>query len=265
MGEERRAKASASPAVDETLAILRLLSTRTDPLPAGAISRSLHLPRSTTYKLLGILADHGFVTHLPEDRRYALGVAAFELGSAYSRQAGLARMSRPLLARLVDETRHNAHVAVLHGRDVLYVVEERAAGRPVLVTDVGVRLPAHLTASGLALLARLPAAQTRALYPDASAFVQRHDPGPATLSELRSTLQRVRARGYALEEGTVTPGLASVARAALDHAGYPQAAIALTYPAGDVDQDEVAALARRVAAYADELTRRLGGPGPEPA
>ena len=42
-------------------------------------------------------------------------------------------------------------IAVLHGRDVLYVVEERAPGRPPLVTDVGVRLPAHLTASGRAI------------------------------------------------------------------------------------------------------------------
>ena len=56
---------------------------------------------------------------------------------------------------------------MLHGRDVLYVVEERAPGRPPLVTDVGVRLPAHLTASGRAILAALPAAQVRALYPDA--------------------------------------------------------------------------------------------------
>ena len=67
---------------------------------------------------------------------------------------------------------------MLHGRDVLYVVEERAPGRPPLVTDVGVRLPAHLTASGRAMLAALPPAQVRALYPDRGAFVDRHGPGP---------------------------------------------------------------------------------------
>ena len=60
---------------------------------------------------------------------------------------------------------HSAHLAVLHGHDLLYVVEERAPGRPSLVTDVGVRLPAHLTASGRAILAALPAAQVRALFP----------------------------------------------------------------------------------------------------
>ena len=64
---------------------------------------------------------------------------------------------------------------------ILDVIEERVPGRPSLVTDVGVRLPATLTASGLALLAALPAPQVRALYPDASAFVQRHGTGPTSL------------------------------------------------------------------------------------
>ena len=96
---------------------------------------------------------------------------------------------------------------MLHGREVLYVVEERAKGRPTLVTDVGVRLPAHLAASGRAMLAALPPAQVRALFPDRGAFVQRHGVGPASLSALRGLLVDVRARGYALEDGEVTPGL----------------------------------------------------------
>ena len=100
-------------------------------------------------------------------------------------------------------------LAVMHGRDVLYVVEERAAGRPRLVTDVGVRLPAELTASGLAMLSRLPAAQVRALYPAASQLIRREEHGPRTLTELRRALTQTRARGYAVESGTVTEGSAS--------------------------------------------------------
>ena len=151
---------TAVPAADATLRLLRHLS-RTGPLPAAALAAALDLPRSTTYHLLTVLTEHGFVVHLPEERRYGLGLSAFELGSAYSRQAPLARAARPVLARLVDQVGESAHLAVLHGRDVLYVVEERAAGRPSLVTDVGVRLPAHLTASGRAILAR-PAVGRRA-------------------------------------------------------------------------------------------------------
>ena len=147
-------------------------------MPAAALARDLGLPRSTTYHLLAELIAAGFAVHLPEERRYGLGVTAFEIGSAYSRQEPLARLARPVLARLVDAVGHSAHLAVLHGREVLYVVEQRAPGRPPLVTDVGVRLPAQLTASGRAMLADLPPAHVRALFPDATAFVDRHGTGP---------------------------------------------------------------------------------------
>jgi len=226
-------------------------------MPAAAIARQLGIPRSSTYHLLGVLLEHGFVVHLAEERRFGLGVAAFELGSAFSRQAPLQRLAHPILTRLVDQTRHNAHFAVLHGNDVLYLIEERALGRPSLVTDVGVRLPAHLTASGLAMLAALPAAQVRALYPSRESFVQRHGSGPLSLARLRAVLTGVRQRGYAVEDGTVTPDFSSVAAAVLDHSGHPAAAFALTYPGWRVEEAERARLAAAARASAGELSRRI--------
>jgi DNA-binding IclR family transcriptional regulator len=139
------------------------------------------------------------------------------------------------------------------------VLEERAPGRPPLVTDVGVRLPAHLTASGRALLALLPASQVRALYPSTREFVDRHGLGPHTLSDLRRVLSETRQRGWATEAGEVTPGLASVAAAVVDHNGHPVAGIALTYPQDDPDAAAPDALPREVRRTADALTRRIGG------
>lgn len=251
--------ASRVPAAEQALAVLRHLARQASPVSAAAVARDLGLPRSTTYHLLAVLVREGFVVHLPEERRYGLGLSAFEIGTAYVRQEPLARLARPVLARLVDTVRHSAHLAVLHGREVLYVVEERAPGRPPLVTDVGVRLPAHLTASGRALLAGLPAAQVRALFPDAGAFVDRHGVGPPSLTALRRLLTDVRRDGHASEDGEVTPGFASVASASHDHTGRPVAGVAVTFPADDVSESGRAALTRAVAAAATELTRRVGG------
>ncbi|TIC80622.1 IclR family transcriptional regulator [Nocardioides sp. GY 10113] len=218
------------PAATRALRVLRFLAAQPEPVPVDRIARELGIPRSTTYHLLTAMADEGFVVHLPEERRYGVGVAAFEVGSGYVRQEPLQRVARRPLAALVDRVGQSAHLAVPHGRDVLYVIEERAPGRPPLVTDVGVRLPAHLTASGRAILADLPAAQVRALYPDRSAFIDRHGLGPDGPRALRSLLTDTRARGYAIESGEVTPGFASVAVAVHDHNGHPVAAIAVTYP-----------------------------------
>jgi DNA-binding IclR family transcriptional regulator len=252
---------SQVPAATRALRVLRFLATQADPVPLDRIVRACDLPRSTAYHLLNTMIDEGFVVHLPDEHRYGLGVAAFEVGSGFTRQEPLARLARRPLAELVDRTGHGAHLAVLHGRDVLYVIEERAPGRPPLVTDVGVRLPAHLTASGRAILAALPASQVRALYPDRDAFVDRHGKGPASLSALRTVLSTTRQRGHATEDGEVTPGLQSVAAAVLDHNAHPVAGVAVTFPS-DPDTgaaDTTARIAAAVTATAERLTRRVSG------
>lgn len=247
---------SQVPAATRALRVLRFLASQPDPVPLDRIARQCELPRSTAYHLLNAMIDEGFVVHLADDHRYGLGVAAFEVGSGYARQGPLQRIARRPLADLADRVAETAHLAVLHGRDVLYIIEERAAGRPPLVTDVGVRLPAHLTASGRAILAALPAAQVRALYPDRAAFADRHGRGPDSPGALRVVLTETRTRGYAVEDGEVTPGFASVAAAVLDHNAHPVAGLAVTYDVTRPTPPDLAAAVRRTASL---LTRRLGG------
>ncbi|OLR90381.1 IclR family transcriptional regulator [Actinokineospora bangkokensis] len=248
------------PALRRGLAVLRLLATKAGPVTAAAVARELGLPRSTTYHLLSELTAAGFVTHLPEERRYGLGVAAFEVGSAYTRHDPLERLGRPVLARLARTTGCAAHLGVLHGAETLYLVREL----PPLahtVTDVGVRIPAHLPASGRAMLAHLPAAQVRAQFPTRQSFTGRTDRGPTSLPRLRALLTRERQRGWAVEDGYVTPGHASVAAPVRDHNGTPIAAISSTFrhecapECGQTWPD----LAHATQHAADELSTRIGG------
>ena len=252
------AGSSSVPALSQALAVLRLLATRATAMPAASVARELGLPRSTTYHLLAVLEREGFVVHLPEARAYGLGVSVFELGSAYLRHDPLERLARPLLVRLVDRAGITAHLGILHGAQTLYLLKENPRAAVPLVTDVGVRLPAHLTAVGRAMLAHLPRAQVRALYPTTASFVDRTGAGPATPTELRRLLAEEAARGWSAEDGHVTAGIASVAAPVYDHGGRPVAAVGLTFaapatpdPAGRAD------LAAQVVATAAALTRRL--------
>lgn len=249
------------PAVDNALRMLTFLAGQRGPVPAAVIARSLGLPRSSTYHILSVMIERGFVAHLREQRAYGLGIAAFELSSGYLRQQPLARIGAPLLAELVDRVGESAHLAVLHGGHVLYIVESRAKHRPALVTDVGVRLPCDLTASGRAMLACLPPRQLRALFPVPSAFSTSRsgDRSPAPYAALKAVLASVRFDGFAREDGDVTEGLASVALPVVDHTGWPAAAVAVTFPRErltSADWKEWAAVVRPVS---EELTRRIGG------
>lgn len=219
---------SKAPAAAQVLAVLRYVAGQAGPVSASAIARDVGLPRSTTYQLISALIDDGFLLHLPEERKYALGVTAHELGTGYSRQAPLQRIARFPLERLVARTRRTAHLAVMHGRDVVYVIEERAPRQRPLVTDTGVRLPAHLTASGRAMMSRMDRAQVSALFPGPEAFSARNSNGPQSVPALEDLLARARTLGYAWEQDEITEGFSSVAVAVLDRQRYPVASVTLT-------------------------------------
>ncbi len=251
------------PAASRALLILRTLAKAGAPMPAAAIAARVGIPRSSTYHLLTAMQESGFVMHFPEDERWGLGVGAFELGSAYLRHDPLERQARPLLTKLVRETETKlpavAQLGILQGSELLYLARE-VPHRPVtLVTEVGVRLPAHLTASGRAILAGLDAAQVRATFANNKSFIDRTGLGPKNLRELTAFLRDEAAAGFSSEDGFITQGYSSIAVAAKNHLGLSVAAIALTFRSEDADSGLRAELALALKAAGIELSKRLGG------
>jgi DNA-binding IclR family transcriptional regulator len=111
------------------------------------------------------------------------------------------------------------------------------------------------------MLAHLPAAQVRALFPSSTGFVDRTGLGPKSLPQLRSLLAVERAQGWASENGMITEGLASVAACAFDHTGRPAAAISVTRRT-DRSTVALAELVDGVRRAAQQLTRALTGTAP---
>lgn len=149
------------PAASAALRVLRYLSERTTPVPAARIAHDLGLPRSSMYHLLTAMAAESFVVHYPEDqlwgsrcRRLGGGPGLHPAGTADPAGPGADRPSGRL-ARPLRTPRGAA------GRRSPSTWWRSVTGADRLVTDVGVRLPAHLTASGRAILAGLPPAHVR--------------------------------------------------------------------------------------------------------
>ena len=252
-------------AARRAMAILRYLAAAPGPVPAAVIARDVGLPRSSAYHLLTAMADDGFVVHYPGEQRWGLGVAAFEIGTAYLRQEPLQRLApqvlRSVARRLPADLPAVVHCAVLHGRETLYVATTSTPRAFSIVAEVGVRLPANLTASGRAMLALLPAAQVRAIFPDGRSFVDRTGVGPLTPAALTRLLAQERRAGVSVEEGMVASGFASVAASSTDREGRPAASVGVTVHAPRLASGQRAALASAVTRGAHDLSLLLGGAG----
>ena len=242
---------SKVPAATHTLAILRLLMTTDAPISAARIAAQLRLPRSTTYQLLKVMVDAGFVIHLKSHRTYGLGAAAYSLAQAYSTQQPLVRASTRHAQALAKLAGGSAHVSRLSsGMEVLYVLEERSATAVSLITDVGVRLAAERTASGRAMLAALPDAELKARV-DAAGLGRQWQ-------KIHTMVQQVRLRGWAEETEEVSVGQSSIAAAVLDHTGRPAAALAVTFTPG-VGVDKHAELVAETCRRAQQVHTTLFG------
>ena len=242
---------SKVPAATHTLAILRLLMTTDAPISAARIAAQLRLPRSTTYQLLKVMVDAGFVMHLKSHRTYGLGAAAYSLAQAYSTQQPLVRASTRHAQALAKLAGGSAHVSRLSsGMEVLYVLEERSAAAVSLITDVGVRLAAERTASGRAMLAALPDAELKARVDPAGLGRQ--------WQKSHTMVQQVRLRGWAEETEEVSVGQSSIAAAVLDHTGRPAAALAVTFTPG-VGVDKHAELVTETCRRAQQVHTTLFG------
>jgi DNA-binding IclR family transcriptional regulator len=122
--------------------------------------------------------------------------------------------------------------------------------------DVGVRLPAHQTATGRSLLACLPATQLRALYVEDPVYRRSAPvPGPAApaarLGGHQGGLRRRERRGQRR--------FASVAVAIRDRNGWPAGSLAVTFPHVGI-KEELPDLAHRSSRFASELGRLPAAP-----
>ncbi|GAB2631008.1 IclR family transcriptional regulator [Prescottella soli] len=246
---------------ERVLDVLDLLARRGVPMAATEISSALDLPKSTTHHLLNVMRDRRFVAYWPDQRAWTLGVSAFEVGASYMRSGPLHREGQRHMVALTQAADETSHLAVLQGTDVIYL-DKREPLKPGvrLVTEVGTRLPAHLTAVGRSILARLDPEQLSALYAGYS-WPTRTGEGPTSLDDLRALLRTDRELGYAVERDSTTNGVTCIASPVVTRDGRPVAALGLAYLTGSRTEESTTDLARLVtdaaAHFSDSLSDRM--------
>jgi DNA-binding IclR family transcriptional regulator len=253
----RTKRHTAVPAVERALALLRILAKAGSPLTLAELSESIGASRSTVYSILATLQDQGFVEKDPRYKTYRLGVATLELGSAYLAQVTLLPAFNEMAQRLVAACGETVKLAVLDGRDVVYLGKQEGLYSVRLVARVGSRMPAHATAVGKVLLAQLPPDILELLY-------ARYDFPTLTPNTIRSfealqrELDQVRKQGCAhdIEESSI--GLQCVAMPVRDHSGAVVAAVSIGVPNDRLSPERMGQLTDLLRQHVLDLSRTLG-------
>ena len=93
----------------------------------------------------------------------------YQLGSRYAEQLDLAAEGQQVARSVAETCDETVHVAILEGRDVIYIAKVDSTHAVRMVSAAGRRLPAHCTSVGKMLLASLPEEELEARLSDAGA------------------------------------------------------------------------------------------------
>jgi IclR family pca regulon transcriptional regulator len=188
------------------------------------------LARPTVRRILITLEELGYVR--AADRGYALTPRVLDLGMAYVNSLSLWDVARPHMQKLVAQTNESCSMAQLDGSDIVYVARAAVPKIVTLAVTIGTRFPAPATSMGKVLLAALPTGSVPAVLaePSRSGITARWQPSAA---ELDSALREVRAKGWALADQDLAPGIRSVATGVRDGDGRVFAAINVTVHAAE--------------------------------
>ncbi len=210
--------------IDRALGLIKAISESDRPLTAVELAKTVKLNRSTAWRILATLEQHGLVERDTETGlRYVLGYFVSDL-AARSHHDSLVRMARSTLLRLAESTGEFISLAVPQRLGIVYVdfVERRNSQVPDLLKSVSAdRLhragPVHATSAGKIFLAWLPPDELDGVLP---APLERYT--AATLTERRQLdkeLATVRAQHYAVAYGEYEEYTSAISAPVLSDAG----------------------------------------------
>jgi DNA-binding IclR family transcriptional regulator len=247
-----------SPPVQRAARLLRHIAEGDRVTNMSRTARELGINRTTLIRLLHTLEAERFIEQGPEGQGWRIGVGLIGITAQAFFSQDLVQIAVPVLTRLADRLSLSAHLGVLDGLEIVYLVRRVPNHSFASNIRIGSRLPAHAANMGRAILAHLPAERIERMY--AGATLRAVTPRTAvTLTQLQAQLEADRAAGLAWSDGNYEAGISSVAVAVFDATGLPVAALNVSGHSADFAGDgRRAQIAAELTAAAREISERLG-------
>ncbi len=218
------------------LDVLRCFDESHRAMSLAEVATATGLARPTARRLLLTLEELGYVRSV--GAAFSLTPKVITLGTAYVASLGLWDIARPHLEALVSQTGESSSMAQLDGSDIVYVARVSVPKIIALRVDIGTLFPAPQTSQGKVLLAALSPEEL-----DATLLIPSRAGLPRYIGKTRESLDeeltRVRARGWAVADEELAPGVRSIAVPVRDGTGTVRAAMNVTVHAAETSSEKL--------------------------
>jgi IclR family acetate operon transcriptional repressor len=248
---------SSVQALDRSIVLLRVLAGDGN-MTLSDLALKSGTPTSSAHRLLGTLQKHGLVDFNPGTQEWMIGVEAFRIGSAFVQRASLPEVGRSVLHRLVEQTGETANLAIADGGEVVFLSQVETQNPIRAFFRPGTRVRMHSSGIGKALMAQFDPASIDKIIKTHG--LERFTGKTLTARDaLLADLERIRQRGWSLDDEENFSGMRCVAAAIFNAYGEPYAGVSISGPTVRFDEGSIAEKAGCVRRAARDITRLTGG------
>jgi IclR family transcriptional regulator, acetate operon repressor len=247
-------------AVDRAARLLAEVVQTRGPVTFTELTTATGLAKSTTSRLMLALERNSLVRR-DDHGRFLPGEMFVSFAWRSGADTSLVAVAQPFLGRLGKATGETVNLGVVAGAEVENIAQVDSTYMIGGTNWVGLSVPLHASALGKVLLAfGAPGATV------AGKLARRTDKTIVDVTELKADLAAVRARGYAITDEELEPGLIAVAAPVFRYDGTAVAAVSVSAPTMRMPRERIAIAARRCMDEVAGLSAALGyRPGQRPS
>ncbi|HUV16813.1 MAG TPA: IclR family transcriptional regulator [Pelolinea sp.] len=246
-----------SQSLERIVSILDCFTLEEPVLGVREAARKAGLSSSTAGRLMANMKSLGMLNQDPESQAYMMGAKVLAWAGIYTVTSDIRSISLPVMVRLQEETRETISLYVLEGNERVCVERLESPETVRIVARIGRRIPLYAGSAGKVFLAFLPDARR-------DEILNSIDLKPMTrrtitdLDELKSDLNKIHRRGFAVSKGEWILEAAGVAGPIFDQYGRITAALTISGPAQRFTEEKINDMVPLVKSGAEEISRDLG-------
>jgi len=245
--------------INRAIGILEMMANQPREMGITELAEIMGIRKGTIHRFLSTLKETKFVQQNPENKKYSLGIRAFEIGKAVQLEKIYRDIMLPYLRNLLSRCGETVNAAILDYDEIVYIISLESKNFLRFHIQEGSRLPATCTALGKVLLSSLSEDNLEVMFPKKESFKILTPNSINNMAKLRKVLREVRKKGYAIDKEEAFLGVQCIAAPVRDNKGEIISAISISTPSIRMSQDKRGYLLKSLLETAQIISKEISG------
>lgn len=227
-------------------------------MSASRMAGYLDTSRAASHRFLSTLRDLDYVEKT-EEGQFRLTFKVVELGMKKLDGFEIRHSVHPYLQEMAHTCGETVNLGHWDGSAIVHLDKINSTETLRLDVGLGALAPAYCTGLGKAILAFLPDRELED-YLQSVAWVAMSPKTIMTPEKLKIDIQKIRKRGYSIDDEELSLGLRCVAAPVFDHTGRPTYALSVSGPTQRMSKKKINTILTTLLPLCRRISRKIGAP-----